>query len=127
MGYVKNTEDIPENEMGTDGSKGKGKTSSKIKAQSELLLEAAANHFKTHGLDNLDPEKFQKAVLEYVQGKTVEQLQMENTKVKREKIVKPIQDSAAPKTTPEVVEIKSDEEDWTNMEEDNKSRGSGPP
>ena len=53
---------------------GKGKTSGRIKAQSELLLEAAANHLKTHGLDKLDPEKFQKAVLDY---------QMENAKVKK--------------------------------------------
>ena len=132
MGYTVNTNDAPDNAMGTTDVKGKGKT--KIKAQSELLLEAASKHLKENGLDNLDPEKFQRAVLEYVQDKTVEQLQQQYHKpaVKKEKTrqVPHAKDKPLP-PTPLVFEIKSDDEDWdANLEvkqPGSHSQGSGPP
>ena len=50
--------------------------SSQPKSQTALLLEAAEKYLKElHGLDQLDHEKFQKAILDYVQGKTLQDLQ----------------------------------------------------
>eukprot|EP00435_Cladocopium_sp_Y103_P021350 s60_g5.t1 len=129
MGYSMDSKDAPENAKTETDVKGKGKSGSKTKAQTELLLEAASKYLKENGLDNLDPEKFQRAILEYVQGKTLDQLKekFKDPKIKKE------QSSPKMPTVPnammtEVYEITSGDE-WPEEEMTNpgeRSRGSGP-
>ena len=77
MGYVQDPKDLLDNDAATNPDKGKGKSkqSSPSKSQTELLLEVAEKYLKEHGLDQLDPEKFQRAIMDYVQGKTLQELQ----------------------------------------------------
>eukprot|EP00435_Cladocopium_sp_Y103_P026365 s1426_g6.t1 len=97
MGYQPDTNDAPENVQATTTAKGK------VIGQTDLIMMAAENYLRANGLNDLDPEAFQKHVMEFATGKTLEEIQ----EAKRQLDAK--------KRPTEVIDIASDAEedqDW---------------
>ena len=106
MGYLQASKDVQENANNT--TTGKGKSKGRDVSQTELIMMAAENYLLAKGLNNLDPEEFQKHVMEFATGKTLEEIQMARNQLDANKKSKPM----------DVITIASDAEEelgWNSV------------
>ena len=121
MGYLQASKDVQENANNTTTVKGKGKSKGREVSQTELIMMAAENYLLAKGLNNLDPEEFQKHVMEFATGKTLEEIQMARNQLDANKKSKPM----------DVITIASDAEEehgWNSVtaKKEDKSEASEP-